>query len=113
MIANPPSILFFIRPPWFGLDAHRYKVRAHLFTLKETSRSILAAVNFELLRLPPSPKYNVIMSNDDLIADFLARGGTITKLPMKGVRRSTLKPEIHKKRDMLAGLGARAAGVRV
>lgn len=48
------------------------------------------------------------MSNDDLIADFLARGGKVNRLPEKRVRRETLTPEVHKKRDMLADLCARA-----
>ncbi len=52
------------------------------------------------------------MNNDDLIADFLARGGVVNKLPAKGVKRASLKPEIHKKRDLLANLRARAAEVQ-
>ncbi len=52
------------------------------------------------------------MSNDDMIKDFLARGGKVNVLPMKGVKRASLKPEIHKKRDLLASLRARAAEVQ-
>ena len=51
------------------------------------------------------------MTNDEMIADFLARGGKINKLPAKGVRRATLKPEVHKKRDMLADLRERAKAI--
>jgi hypothetical protein len=52
------------------------------------------------------------MNNDDLIRDFLACGGEVKKLPAKRVRRDTLKPEVHKKREMLAGLLDRAREIR-
>ena len=52
------------------------------------------------------------MSNDDLIADFLAKGGSIRKFPTKGVNREDAKPEILKKREMLAELQARASEVK-
>jgi hypothetical protein len=51
------------------------------------------------------------MSNDDLIADFLAKGGEIKRLPAQRVPRDLLKPEAHKRRDMLAELRARATEV--
>lgn len=50
----------------------------------------------------------VIMTDKDLIAEFLAKGGTINKLPRKGVRKDSLIPEKIKQRQMMADLSARA-----
>lgn len=52
------------------------------------------------------------MDTKDLIADFLAKGGKINKLPRKGVRKDSLIPEKIKQRDMLADLQARAADLK-
>lgn len=49
-------------------------------------------------------------TTEQLIADYLARGGKINHLPEKRVVRATLIPEAVKKRNILADLRDRARG---
>ncbi len=48
-------------------------------------------------------------TTEQLIADYLAKGGKINRLPEKRVSRESLTPEIVKKRDILSDLLVRAA----
>ncbi len=52
------------------------------------------------------------MTNDELIKQFLADGGKVTKVPEKNVRRSEFEAEKLKQRRLIKGLRERALALK-